>query len=313
MTEETVRTALARWNLGNADCRLVAARENRVYRVEHAGKRAALRLHRPGYRRDAELSSELQWMAALADGGLTVPAPIAAQDGGFLHRVDGVQVDLLTWLDGVPLGASGVPLEHPDRKGLFAALGRAMARLHEISDAWKNPADFDRWAWDLEGLVGDAPLWGRFWENPTLGSDDRALFEALRQAAEERLAAEGEGLDYGLIHADLVRENVLVGEAGLQLIDFDDGGFGFRLFDIATGLFKNRAEPDYADLEASLIAGYRSMRPIDTRLLPLFMALRAATYVGWIVERLDEPGGEARNCRFIRAARELAEAVLGEG
>ena len=33
---------------------------------------------------------------------------------------------------------------------------------------------------------------------------------------------------------DLVRENVMVDGDKLQLIDFDDGGFGFNLYDLAT-------------------------------------------------------------------------------
>ena len=42
----------------------------------------------------------------------------------------------------------------------------------------------------------------------------------------------------------------------LGLLDFDDGGFGFRVFDLATTLLKNLAEPDYPALaeDASLRA-----------------------------------------------------------
>ena len=58
---------LAAWGLAGAPCRLVAQRENRVYRVETPDGARALRLHRAGYRSPAELKSELDWMAALAD------------------------------------------------------------------------------------------------------------------------------------------------------------------------------------------------------------------------------------------------------
>jgi Ser/Thr protein kinase RdoA (MazF antagonist) len=181
-----------------------------------------------------------------------------------------------------------------------------MARLQEISDAWQHPPGFSRTSWDRNGLLGDAPVWGRFWENPTLSPEDRDLMRAFRRAADAELATLEPSLDFGLIHAELVRETVLINGDEIQLIDFDDGGFGFRLFDLATTLGKLRDEPDVGDLKAALIDGYRSVRPLETTHLDLFMALRAATYVGWIIPRMAEDGAAARNTRFIEAATALA-------
>ena len=44
--------------------------------------------------------------------------------------------------------------------------------------------------------------------------------------------------------------------------------------------------------------------------LDLFLALRAVTYVGWIVPRIDEPGSPGRNTRFIKDAEDLCGAWL---
>ena len=98
----------------------------------------------------------------------------------------------------------------------------------------------------------------------------------------------------------------MVDDDQLHLIDFDDGGFGFRLFDIATALLKNLDEPDYAKLRGSLLEGYASVRSIDLAALDLFILLRAATYVGWNIERMSEGGAIARNQRFINTTRRLA-------
>ena len=95
----------------------------------------------------------------------------------------------------------------------------------------------------------------------------------------------------------------------LSLIDFDDGGWGYRLFDIATALIKSRAEPDYPALQAALIAGYQRERALDVSALDLFMALRAVTYVGWIITRLNEPGGTTRNSRMVAQARALIDGL----
>ncbi|MGI9509018.1 MAG: phosphotransferase enzyme family protein [Geminicoccaceae bacterium] len=309
---EIVTNALALWGMEGARFELVATRENRVYRVDQGGASYALRLHRQGYRSDAELRSELQWMDAAASGGLHVPYPIASISNDLLHIVDGCQVDVLCWLAGAPMGVGGTNPAHEGREGLFRAIGREMARLHAVSDAWRPPPGFTRWAWDREGLLGETPVWGRFWENPTLTDDEKNLFETLQQVAAQDLAEREASMDYGLIHADLVRENVIVDDEKIQLIDFDDGGFGFRLFDLATALVKCTHEADYSLLKSSLLEGYRSVRPIDTGAFDLIMALRAATYVGWIIERLGEEGALARNRCNIETAKMLANAYLAK-
>lgn len=309
----TVEQALALWGMAGAGHRLFAARENVVHQVQHAGQTYALRLHRAGYRTDAELVSELEMMEAARQGGLHVPAPVASSSGDFLHVVDGLQIDLLSWLEGTTVGKSGTPLAAGDSVALFKGIGREMARFHQAMDDWTPTATFTRCSWDHAGLLGDAPVWGRFWDNPTLADDDRALFDRLRDEAGRDLAARAPGLDYGLIHADLVRENVMVDGNKLQLIDFDDAGFGFRLFDVATTLLKNMAEPNYPDLKTALIEGYRSVRPLDTGALDLFLVLRSATYVGWIADRLDEDRSSERNARFIATTRALALDYLEKG
>ena len=186
-----------------------------------------------------------------------------------------------------------------------------MARLHLISDAWGPPASFQRCAWDLDGLLGEEPLWGRFWENPALSGTESGLYLDFRRQATADLARHALQLDYGLLHADLVSANVLVDGANLALIDFDDGGFGFRLFELATSLVKHHAEPEFANLRCALIAGYQAVRPLDVRKLDLFLAIRAASYVGWNISRIDEAGAATRNQRFINTANSLIRAYLG--
>ena len=288
-----VKNALCRWGMSDADFHLIAARENSVYRV------------------DAELWSELQWMQAISHGGIDVPAPVASASGQFLHVVDGVHVDVLNWLPGATLGSTFEALKAADRTGLFRRIGCQMARLHRISDAWVRPEGFNRCVWDRGGLLGEAPLWGRFWENPTLGVEDRALFTRVRETANYALAGRETALDYGLIHADLVRENIIIDGDRLQFIDFDDGGFGFRLFDLATALIKNLRERDYPALRDALFEGCREVRAIDIEALELFVLLRSATYVGWIIDRMDESGADRRNASFITTTRHLAQAYLG--
>ncbi|MFN6977736.1 MAG: phosphotransferase enzyme family protein [Gemmobacter sp.] len=303
--------ALAAWGLGDAPHRLVSHRENRVYAVDlPSGGRAALRLHRAGYHDRAALLSELWFMNACADAGLPVPRSIAAADGRLLVAAAGNDCDLLTWLPGTPIAQAGAPLaaDAPER---YRALGRALAALHRVADGWAPPAGFVRPAWNAAGLVGAAPLWGRFWDNPALTAGERACLIAARDRARAWLAEHERAFDYGLIHADAVRENVLIRGGAAALIDFDDCGWGFRLFDLATALHPLEGEAGFDGLRTALLDGYRSLRPLtdaDEAALPAFLMLRGLTYVGWIATRMDVPGAAARQRRAIDTACARAAA-----
>lgn len=306
----TVEASLAVWGLTDADCEFVAGRENRVYHVRSARGEYALRVKRPGYRKMDELVAELHWLEAMEKAGLHVPRPLPSRNGRLLECVDTFYVDVVSWLPGTPLGKSRQPLALKDRWGAFHAIGAEMAGLHSACDAWQRPTEFKRCHWDMEGLLGETPVWGRFWDNPTLSTATKSLFLRFRQMAREQLTGMAPALDYGLIHADLVRENVLLDDGTIRIIDFDDGGFGFRQFDMATVLLKNRTEPDYHDLKAALVEGYHSRRALDLAELDLFIAIRALSYVGWIVPRMDEPGGALRNERFVAEAHDLCTAFF---
>ncbi|MEO9517200.1 MAG: phosphotransferase [Paracoccaceae bacterium] len=302
--------ALPLWGLEGAKITLIAARENSVYRVDHPTGSFAMRLHRQGYRTNDQLKSELDWMAWVAQSGLSVPSPQVSLDGSHLHIVDDVQIDILSWLIGSTLEVLLPKMNEETRPELFQDLGRDIAKLHNVSDAWPGVPTCVRPAWDVDGLLGRAPLWGRFWENPGLTAKQRELFVAFRTHARSDLDTLATSLDYGLIHADLVPANVMVQETTFHFIDFDDGGFGFRLFEVATALLKHCALPDFEILKVALITGYQAHRQLDVSNLGLFLALRAMTYVGWNISRAEEDKTGERNARFVGQAEVLATAYL---
>lgn len=302
---QIVEQALVHWGMEGAKYELIAARENAVFRIDHATGCMALRLHRQGYRTEAELHSELMWMQFISEHGIKVPEPIPNVAGDVLIQIDDMQVDVLSWLPGMTLTSAMETRDMQGRVLLFRTLGQEMARFHEISDAWSYPNEFEREAWDKDGLLGESPLWDRFWDNPYLSKEDRHALKNFRLVAGTELERCKGELDYGLIHADLVSGNVIVSGQTLKLIDFDDGGFGFRVFEVATALLKYMDAKDYPSLREALIEGYTSVRSLDLATLDLFLAIRAATYVGWNIARLNETGAMERNTRFINAASNL--------
>ena len=315
--------ALARWDLDDPVIAPIKIRENAVFRVETKdGRRAVLRIHRLGYHDDAALHSEFEWMRALAGAGIEVPQVVKSREGRPFERVcsdalpAGRQIDVLEWVDGRQLGAleSGLDGGEGDIAQRYHTLGGIAARMHNHTSAWRAPDGFQRHSWCEQGLAGDEPLWGRYWELEQLSASQRRLFERAREAIWSDLRAYGKDLgQFGLIHADLVPENVLVDGERVRVIDFDDAGFGWHLFDVATSLYFIRGEPFFDTAMRAFVAGYRVHRALSgeqLRQLPLFMAARSTTYLGWVHRRKHTETARTLTPVLIACATSAVEDYL---
>lgn len=311
MIEALGRQAATAW--GGEDLHLLSHRENAVFAMRLPdGGRAALRLHRQGYQSEAAIRSELWWCAALADAGVAVPRPLAALDGDLLHQLPGGRhASAIVWVEGQPFGRAGQPLpgDRPQQAARHRALGRLVAQVHQATDALTLPDTFSRPRWDAEGLMGEMPLWGRFWDHPALGADEAALLRHARDFLRDRLV--GYGGSFGLIHADLLRENVFVNDGSLTLIDFDDSGLGFRLYDLGSVLSQDQYEPNLRLLRDALIEGYAELRSVDPAMVDAFTLARTLASVGWAMTRLGPEDPVHRS--HIRRALLCAERVSRPG
>lgn len=321
--EELAKKSLRHWDLQGSELALVKYRENAVYKVTAPdGVRYALRIHRHGYHSDASLRSELVWMSALNESGIAVPQVLPATDGRLLvseattAMVEPRKIDLFAWIDGEPLGTDSEGLgDNADRvTELYTDLGRSAAELHNQSSQWELPEGFERHAWDHDGLVGEQPFWGRFWELELLDESQRTLMEQIRDRISDELSRYDRSPQrYSLIHADFVPENLMVDQDALRLIDFDDAGFGWHLFELATALYFIQEEPYYPAARQALIDGYRQQRPLsdeDLERLELFLAARGCTYLGWIRSRQETDTARELAPDLIRRACRQAERYL---
>lgn len=315
------RAALAQWDIEPQGLRLIKYRENAVFEVSAVdGRCYALRIHRSGYHTDAELRSELEWTRALAADGFDVPEIVPTRVGALfaVARHSGIpeprQVDVFEWVQGRQLGSieEGLAGDADSHARTFRIVGALAARLHEQTARWKLPPGFTRHAWDAEGLMGERPYWGRFWELQALSDAERALLLRARDRMRGELAAlERSPRVYGLIHADFVPENILIDGERVRVLDFDDAGFGWHMFEIATSLYFQMGEPYFGAIRDALIEGYRSLRALseaDLALLPLFLAARGTTYLGWVHTRQEtETARELTPLLIERACRAAAE------
>ena len=133
--------------------------------------------------------------------------------------------------------------------------------------------------------------------------------------AEARVWLSGQLSDHrggiGLIHADVLRENVLVDGGSVSLIDFDDSGLGFRPYDLGTALLSNLYEPGYEGIRDALISGYAETRPVSSEIVEIFTLARTCASVGWTAPRLAPENPIHRS--HIALAVMWANRIIGPG
>ncbi|WP_433710208.1 phosphotransferase enzyme family protein [Nocardia sp. CA-084685] len=278
----------------------VKFRENYVFRVDTPDGSHALRIHRAGYRSDDEIIEELELLTALKTAGVAVPHVRTCTNGDRLCLIpdddgDLHQVDMLVWVEETtPLGDIGLAFtgEATVDEDEFRTLGALIGGFHNAVESLEPATASIRARWDAHGLVGDRPVWGDALQ--AFGDDLRG-----RQIVEEAIPRLLATIDaygrlpgrYGLIHADFTPENVLVGTDGMTIIDFDDSGEGYYLFDLATAFFFYQPHPRADAILEALCEGYNSIRPLDESdhavLRPMLLA-RGLTYLGWAADRPTE-------------------------
>lgn len=260
------------------------------------GNRVAMRLHRPGYNSINELESEVQWVEALGHAGVLVPRAVPTVDGN--HYVDiavggeARQVGVVEWVAGEPVGG---PIENDGSAVVshYRSIGVVAAQIRAHNATWVPPVGFERRRWDAAGLMGENPLWGRFWEAEDLSASQRELFARARIELFAVLSAVSTGPDrFGLIHADLHLGNLMAADDQLTVIDFDDAGFGWFAHELAVSLHPVLDEPWEDDARAALVAGYREVHPLDDeeeKLIDVFLTVRCLMLMGWLDARRDVP------------------------
>ena len=319
MNEQLARriayAAFPRYGLHDVDLHFVKYRENYVFRAECSGEAFAVRLHRQGLHSVAEVRTELAYVDALRQRGFAVPEAVQTVDGEFICTVDDgmggeVHVDLQRWVTGAaPLGDCGEAFDgsSPLTPEHFHQLGAMAAGLHNHTEELGRLPGFTRAAWDLEGLIGEQPLWGDPLALHVLSPAHRELLATAMARLTTALTALGtDPAVYGVIHADFTPENILVRGEELVLIDFDDFGEGWHLFELATILFFYCPHPRFTEFVDAVMAGYRTQRSLDERQLRLWAGMllaRGLTYLGWAAAR---PGEETST--FV--AQDVAPVVL---
>lgn len=321
--EETLRRlgllaerALKRFDLPDgAAARLINVSENATFRIDDpaTGKKWALRIHRIGYHSRTAIASELAWQAALkASGAIVTPSAVAGRDG---EMIQSVSHELLTEPRNIVLfdwEAGSEPASN-DVAG-FELLGETAARMHHHVRNWQRPAWFSRHTWDFETSLGATPHWGR-WQ------DGMGMTDAARSAIGEAAGLIGRRLErfgkspgrFNLIHGDMRLANLLMDDGTVKVIDFDDCGFSWFLYDCATTVSFFEHEPNVPELLTAWVRGYRragDLSPEDEAEIETFVMLRRLLLVAWIGSHSETDLAQSMGVEYTASTIPLCERYL---
>ena len=312
--------ALVHWPVSPAaTLTLLNISENATYRLDDPASPVPriLRVHRTGYHTRNAVLTELAWMKALQDeADMATPQALPARDGELIKTIatpalaEERFVVMFAFIDGHE-PAPGQLIEP------FQRLGTLSAQMHRHARGWQRPAYFERLVWDFAHSVGPHGNWGDWRDGLAMTPEREAVLAQAVSALEIRLARFGmEPERFGLIHADLRLANLLVTPTDTRVIDFDDAGLGWFMYDLASALSFMEEHADLDQLIAAWLDGYRRIAPLSSaeeNEIPTFLLLRRLTILAWTGSHPDTDLARTLGPEYTAGTVRLAQRYLAAG
>jgi len=251
--------------------------ENRVFdlRLED-GRHVVTKFYRPGRWTEAQIREEHRFLAELSENEIPVLAPLAF-GGQTLFSEQGIFFALWARTGGrEPEEFSEIDLQ---------ILGRLLARLHSVGAGAEYSV---RPRLNVQRFI-DEPL-QVLREKKFLPPKFESAYQGLAQVIRDAYEGTSGGVPLLRIHGDLHKGNMLNGNEGWFLLDFDDSLTGPAVQDVWM-LFPGNSPEALRGREIFLEA-YREFRDFDDRwfaLAEILRAMRIIHYSGWIARRHDDP------------------------
>jgi len=270
-----------------------------VYKVTSGGGVYYLKNYLAGTYDRADYEEEAHIINSLIENGINAAVPVprnsvirdADNDREFVWEIDapeGVRYAILF------TEAKEAPSEDGEKKSF--ALGRALAKIHAISDEYDYK--ISRPAIDFVQLI-DQPMEKLRPHLEQRNSDEHAFIsgamEDLREFISQKLTMEKPY--YGFCHGDVQYSNVCFNGDEPTLFDFDTMGYGFRAHDISVNIFNNESfiNPQFRQSGEgkAFFDGYNSVRQLtenEFQCIDAFGAIRAIWALGINIDLLKVNG-----------------------
>jgi Ser/Thr protein kinase RdoA (MazF antagonist) len=118
---------------------------------------------------------------------------------------------------------------------------------------------------------------------------------------------------FGLTHADIRLANLLIEGTRTKVIDFDDCGFSWYLYDVGTALSFIEHRPDVPALVEAWLRGYHkvvTLTPAEREEIPTFIMLRRLLLVAWVGSHAETDLAKSLGEPYTEGSCHLAETYL---
>ena len=130
----------------------------------------------------------------------------------------------------------------------------------------------------------------------------------------DRLASFGKSPDrFNLVHGDMRLANLLMDGNTVKVIDFDDCGFSWLLYDCATTVSFFEHTPEVPDLLKAWTRGYRrigSLSAEEEDEIATFVMLRRLLLVAWIGSHAETELAQSMGVSYTHETIPLCERYL---
>ena len=315
--EKLVNKSLKLWNIPeDVSAELINVSENFTYRIENpSGFKAILRVHRENYHSRRSIECELIWIDALSKSGLIeTPSYFFGKDGSAIQECSIDNINGSRYLVLFHFVSGSAPEENKNLDTLYEKLGRLAGTCHTHVLSWEKPDNFERLTWDIDTIFGSNALWGNWRLAPEVTKEVQDQLERVELKIRGRL------LDYGkskkrfnLIHADMRLANLLIDQESTRLIDFDDCGLGWFMYDFASAVSFIEDSPMVPCFKSSWIKGYKSVRELtveDEKEIDTFIMLRRMALLAWIGSHIEAPEPQQLAAGFAETTAKLGDIWL---
>jgi len=301
--DELAKRGLDHYELIEPRLTFIRHNDNVTYRVTTANSKAyLLRIHIPitaalgTHGADyGMVNSEVTWMLALAkETNLTIPKPKRNRLGELVTRlqnIDGTAINctLLSWIEGEPYQ------QDLESQATAYRIGLLLATMHNQASNWKYPVGFVRPKRDevyFENMLNNihpAVTDGRISQPDYVElSKSVALLTDLMGGLDESPD------NYGIMHADTHKGNLLYHQGKIRIIDFSFCALGNYMFDLGICFGDMKTE-----LHQFCLQGYEKYRPLPENHVRLIEGFFLGSIIGTFSFWVANPNAQAILARKV--------------
>lgn len=226
----------------------VADSANRVYSLVAAGEKLYLRLTSSHDRTRQQIEAELDFIAYLHRGGVSVSLPRTSASGRIAETK---QMGDAAYYACAFTEAAGEPFtfsSHESNMKHFRLCGRTLGRIHALAKTYAPSGNKRRFGWDEDDLWRNAHRYLPPAEK-VIWREYHRLMEWLRELPKDENS-------FGLIHGDFGSTNHRCQDDRLTVFDFDDCCYHWFAYDLAVVIYPHGWRPEAKAVVEALLEGY---------------------------------------------------------